>query len=238
MSAFASIAHGREAWTAHARVPRHRHDQAYAAVVLSGCYEECGSLGRFRVGPGDVVVHGRFEAHLDRFGAKGAQILNLVFPESAIVLPCGLGRARDADAIARAAEADISSAWLQFRENVIAITSTPADWPDMLAADLVAYPHMPLRDWAHRRGLAPETLSRGFRKVFGITPAAFRAEARTRTAFARIAGGTEPLAAIAAESGFADQAHMSRATKTLTGKPPGLWRATSNPFKTAAPSSR
>jgi AraC-like DNA-binding protein len=33
------------------------------------------------------------------------------------------------------------------------------------------------------------------------------------------------LSAIAAEAGFSDQAHMTRAIAELTGKPPSHWRA-------------
>jgi transcriptional regulator GlxA family with amidase domain len=42
-----------------------------------------------------------------------------------------------------------------------------------------------------------------------------------------------PLARIAAEAGFADQAHMTRALGALTGRCPGHWRR-SNKFKTAS----
>jgi AraC-like DNA-binding protein len=233
MTAFACIANGHEQWSAHARAPRHRHNQAYAAVVLSGCYEECGSFGRFRVGPGDVLIHSRFEAHLDSFGTRGARILNLVIPDSADRFPVGAGRLCDADAIAKAAETNIASALLYLHEQLIPLTGSIKDWPDKLAADLLENPQRHLGDWALDQGLAAESLSRGFRKVFGITPAAFRAEARAHKAFARIVTGSEPLAAIAAASGFADQAHLSRATRALTGKTPGHWRTTSNSFKTA-----
>jgi AraC-like DNA-binding protein len=234
MAAFASVTNGREDWDANACVPRHRHDQAYAAIILSGFYEECGSLGRFHVGPGDVVVHGCFESHLDRFGAKGARILNLVIPAFERNISCGAARLRNADAIARAAEADMTSALLHLHEQLIAVATSPSDWPDILAADLIANPQLVLGDWAHCQGLAAETLSRGFQAVFGITPAAFRAETRARKALVRISAGTGSLAAIAVESGFADQAHMSRAIRSLTKRTPGSWRAASNPFKTAA----
>ena len=46
----------------------------------------------------------------------------------------------------------------------------------------------------------------------------------------------EEARAVAAETGYADQAHMSRAVKTLTGRSPGQWRqwraAGSHSFKT------
>jgi len=234
MTGFTSIANGHECWSGNSQIPRHRHDQAYAAIILSGFYEECGSLGRFRVGPGDVVIHGRFEAHLDRFGPKGARILNLVIPKSERTLSCGAGRLQNADAIARMAETDRTSALMHLHEQLIAVAKAPLDWPDMLAADLVENPQLRLGDWARRQGLAAETLSRGFHRVFGIAPAAFRTETRARKAFVRIQAGYESLAAIAAESGFADQAHMSRATRSLTGNTPGYWRTASNLFKTEA----
>jgi AraC-like DNA-binding protein len=234
MAAFACIANGHERWSANAQVPGHRHDQGYAAIVLSGFYEECGSLGRFCVGPGDVVLHGRFEAHLDRFGSRGARILNLIIPNSLHPWSCGAGRLRNVDVIARVAEVDMTSAWRHLHEQLIAVSTTPADWPDLLVAALIKNPQLRLGGWARRQGLAPETLSRGFQKMFGVTPSAFRTETRTRRAFELIMNSNDSLAAIATASGFSDQSHMSRATKTLTGKSPGRWRATSNPFKTAA----
>jgi hypothetical protein len=39
---FARIVSGREEWHANALAPHHRHEQAYAAVVLAGSDEECG----------------------------------------------------------------------------------------------------------------------------------------------------------------------------------------------------
>jgi AraC-like DNA-binding protein len=46
-----------------------------------------------------------------------------------------------------------------------------------------------------------------------------------------VAHGEAALAAVAAEAGFADQAHMNRAVKALTERTPGVWRG-SNRFKT------
>ena len=55
---------------------RHVHRHSYAALVLSGQYEEAGDLGRFRVQAGDVMLHDRFEGHLNRFSESGAAICN------------------------------------------------------------------------------------------------------------------------------------------------------------------
>ena len=232
MIQFAQVADGMETWNARTCVGRHRHDQAYAAIVLSGGYEECGSRGRFRVRPGDVLLHGAFDAHLNRFRPGETRILNLVL-EPCAYPPISAGRVDDADGIATLASHDPAAAAIQLGEQLQRAAHPPADWPDMLASDLVRNPRTRLETWARAHDLATETVSRGFGKVFGMTPAAFRAQARAQAAFAQIIGGSRPLAAIAAATGFADQAHMTRATRTLTGRTPSEWR-TSNPFKTQA----
>ncbi len=228
MSGFARIANGREKWGAGSSVLRHRHDQAYAAIVLSGGYEESGSRGRFRVRPGDVLVHRAFDAHLNYFPGKGAQILNIVLADP---LPFALGHLTDSDAIVRLAERDPVAASLQLGGQLRETGRAAEDWPDILAADLMEQPNTRLDVWARRHGLSPETVSRGFRKLFGQTPAAFRSEVRAQRAFALLVGSAMTLAGIAAQAGFADQAHMTRAMKALTGAPPRFWRLRSIPFK-------
>jgi AraC-like DNA-binding protein len=230
MGMFAQIADGRETWHPRAAVPRHRHAEGYAALVLSGGYEECGSRGRFRVGPGDVLLHGPFDAHLDRFENGKTEIFNLALPRR---FAFSLGRIADCDAVVGIAEHDAAAAGAYVCEKIEERAVAARDWPDALAATLLDDPGMRLDAWARERGLSAETLSRGFGRIFAMTPAAFRAEARAHRAYTLITESAMPLAAIAAKAGFADQAHMSRAVKALTGRPPQFWRR-SIAFKTAA----
>lgn len=227
---FAQIADGRERWSGHHAIPRHCHDRPYAAVILAGGYEECGSRGRLGASQGDVLLHDAFDAHLDRFGRQGAHVLNLAIDVPR--MPRGLGRIDDPDAIACAAERDLVQARELLRLQLREAPRIAEDWPGMLARELLRNPACRLDRWASEHGLSSGTLSRGFGKVFAMTPAAFRAEARARRAYALIANSAEPLACIAAHAGFADQAHMTRAIRALTGAPPTRWRR-SNPFKTA-----
>jgi AraC-like DNA-binding protein len=223
-----TIAEGSETWTAHCSIPRHRHERAYAAVVLSGAYEESGSFGRYRVRAGHVLLHRAFDAHIDRFASSGAHILNLLLD----VPPAfGLGVVADPDTIARVAEKDPVAALEALHETMAPIEPRPADWPDRLAYDLLDDPQLRLEVWAERHGLAAATVSRGFRTIFATSPAAFRAESRAQRALALITVGTASLAEIAAAAGFADQSHMTRAVRALTGQPPGYWLR-SNRFKT------
>lgn len=208
-------------------LPRHRHAEGYAAVVLSGAYEEAGDAGRRRVSPGDVVVHRAFEAHLNRTAGAGAQVLNLPLPAGE--LPA-FGRADDLDGLVRLALRDPTEAAAMLAEALRPVTPAAPDWPDLLAAALAQGDATPLGAWADVFGLSPEHLSRGFGKVFGVSPQRYRLEARTRAALAALAGPA-PLAEVAAAHGFADQAHMTRSIRAVTGRPPGAWKR-SNPFKT------
>ena len=167
---FARVRNARESWSANRTLPRHRHVDPYAALVVAGGYKECGSRGRFRVGPGDVLMHDAFDTHLDRFQSEGAQVLNLVIDGQ----PPGFsfGRVNDPDSIVRAAERDIGEAELQLRFQLCERGPAANEWTDHLAFDLVNHPDRRLEDWAAEHGLASATLSCGFKKVFGVTPAA------------------------------------------------------------------
>ena len=230
MSSYSPIRAGREIWQSGQRIERHRHDRAYVAVVLSGAYEEFGNRGCLRVVAGDVLLHGAFDAHLNRFPRSGAVILNLLDPAP---LPAvAMGRIADLDAVARTAERDPYAALMLLREQLQPLEPAPADWTEALARHLLADPQCCLSRWAREQGLRPETVARGFRKVFGVAPARFRAEGRAHRAFEMIVRAEAPLAEVAATTGFADQAHVTRAVRALTGYSPGAWRM-SNPFNTA-----
>jgi AraC-like DNA-binding protein len=217
---------GREKLEPAVSIPRHRHEHGYVAVILSGSYEEAGFGGRFHLKAGDVVIHRPFDAHLDHVSRAGAEVLNLPLPRD-IDLP-DVFTVTDPDALARLAEHD---------PKVAAGMLTPTgpvksanDWPDRLAA--AASSTQALGSWAEAQGLAAETLSRGFRKAYGITPARFRAEMKVQKALGLIVESSLALAEIAMECGFADQPHFTRAVFGLTGRTPGSWRRRSIPFKT------
>jgi AraC-like DNA-binding protein len=106
------------------------------------------------------------------------------------------------------------------------------DWADLLAAEIVRDPNCRLDRWADAYGIAPETVSRGFARAYGITAATFRAEIRARRAFRHIVHTMTSLVEIASVLEFADQAHMTRAIRVLTGATPSHWRSMSNSFKT------
>jgi len=203
-------------------LPRHRHASGYMTLVVAGGYDEAGDVGRFRVRPGDLLVHRPFEAHCNAFSRRSAEVINLPLVD----LPhlASLNRVADPDLIARLAERDPAAA-----ARVAAAGAAPLagedDWPDALAAELRGRPDLfRIGLWARQRGLAPASVSRGFRRLFGITPERYRAEARARLAWTCIVRTAQPLAAIACDLGFADQPHMTRCVRAVTGQPPARWR--------------
>lgn len=205
-------------------VGRHVHAQAYVSILLSGSYEEAGDLGRFFLDPGDVVFHDRFEAHVDRFTFTGARVLNLPIRDyqSAWV---GVGRVSDLNCVIRLAEGSSHDAL----EAVIHLAQPHCrearDWPEELALELLRNPSLCLGAWCQRRSLAPWSVSRGFSQVFSVSPEAYRARAKARKAWKACQQSSDRLADVAVRCGFADQSHMTRQVKELTGRTPHAWRS-------------
>jgi AraC-like DNA-binding protein len=214
---------GRQRRSGCTLLPRHRHQASYLALVLSGGYEEAGDRGRFRVHGGEAVVHGAFEAHLNRYESTGAEVLNLLLP-AWLEPETPLLRSSDPDFAVRLAEKDPREAVTFLLSNSKSVPMHAADWPDELAFEIMQCPHLRLGTWARSRGLADATVSRGFSQVYGLNPLTYRLQIRGRMAWRKAIGGQQSLSELAMDTGFSDQAHMTRAVAFITGRTPGAWR--------------
>ncbi|MFP2910058.1 helix-turn-helix domain-containing protein [Pyxidicoccus sp. 3LFB2] len=212
----------RQRFTTATRLERHRHVTGYTAVVVAGGYVEAGDSGRFRLEAGSVVFHSAFEAHADQFGTTGAVVLNLPLPDAAPEV--AVGRLRDVDAVVRMAERDAREAADLAASSLVTPVSGPGDWPDLLAAALRDNPSLRLMDQAEALGLAVETVARGFKRAYGVSPKRYRSEVRALQAWRLIPRSTLPLAQLALALGFSDQAHMTRDVVALTGRTPSALR--------------
>jgi AraC-like DNA-binding protein len=74
-------------------------------------------------------------------------------------------------------------------------------------------------------GVDRYTIARHFRRAYGTSPDRYRTMRRLELAQAAIRDGL-PLAAAAAEAGFADQSHMTRQFTRAYGLTPGRWART------------
>jgi AraC-like DNA-binding protein len=206
-----------------AEIGRHYHPEPYATLVLEGGYEEAGDQGRFTVGAGDVLIHPPFSAHRDVVHNVRTYVLDVPLPFGDHTCPA-FGRLADPDLLIRVAARDVREAQALVVESLVPMLSASDHPADELASALSDNPSLPIGGWAEERGHSREWLSRRFSALYGVDSALYRAEARARRAWSRIIDGEDSLADIAAETGFADQAHMTRAITRLTGRTPGSWR--------------
>jgi AraC-like DNA-binding protein len=225
-SHFRQITPGIETLPCSFSLPWHRHLRAYATVVLAGSYEESGHVGRIQATAGDVLIHPALDCHSNRVISAGLKLIRLDWTDTSGI--GGLYHLDDLDELARTAERDVLEATLLL-EHVLRKESLPSpgrknDWPDVLLMDLAKDAFTEIGAWAEVNGLARETVSRGFAAAYGIAPSVLRAELRARTAWLRITNGPDCLSRIAADTGFADQAHMTRWIHRMTGAPPSAWR--------------
>jgi AraC-like DNA-binding protein len=80
-----------------------------------------------------------------------------------------------------------------------------------------------LRELGRALGLSPFQVLRLFRRHHGVTPHQYLVRLRVAEA-SRLLRHGEPIAAVAAEVGFADQSHMARHFKRLLGVTPSHYR--------------
>jgi AraC-like DNA-binding protein len=221
-----TIIAGREELAPGHCLPRHHHLHPYAILVIRGRFDQASYAGRVRVSAGDLVIQPALDAHANRMPrALGATILRL--PWSDVDDLGGVFGLADPDAIVRAAEHDLHEAAQLAREQWSRSRGRTAganDLPDRLAAELACDRVASLALWSEQLGVARETVARSFSAAFGVSARRFRAELKVRAAWLQIVRTRDGLAQIAAATGFADQAHMTRSVRALTGAAPSAWR--------------
>jgi AraC-like DNA-binding protein len=200
---------------------RHHHFKGYAALIVSGACDEAGDRGRFRARAGDVLVHLPFEAHQDRIGPAGARIINFELDEP---LGHAFGFVSDLDSVVRLQERDPIAATELLKTQFAPHADHHGDWPDLLALELSRAEPTRLDRWAELHNLNASSLSRGFRLAYGITPKRFRVEQMVSRAARNARETDDRLSMVAAATGFADQAHMTRAMAQLFGVTPNRLR--------------
>jgi AraC-like DNA-binding protein len=225
-SRFRRITPGIETLPCSFSLPRHRHLHAYATIVLVGCFEESGYSGRISATAGDILIHPALDCHANQMVSAGVKLIRLNWPDISGL--GGLYHLENVDELARTAEKDVIETThllkVALQEKCMTSPGKKNDWPDLLLADLARNAATEIGAWAQVNGLARETVSRGFAMAYGIAPSVLRAELRARAAWLRITRGPDPLCRIAVETGFADQAHMTRWIHRITGASPTAWR--------------
>lgn len=81
-----------------------------------------------------------------------------------------------------------------------------------------------LEELAQAVNLPPFRILRAFERATGLTPHAYQTQARVRKAYDMILKNNS-IADVAAATGFADQAHLTRVFKSIMGATPGQFRS-------------
>ncbi|MEU8803486.1 AraC family transcriptional regulator [Spirillospora sp. NPDC048819] len=134
------------------------------------------------------------------------------------------GDALAASTLLRTALADLLTRHARIRPDDVSAGMPAAvrEARDILHANLVGPPS--LERLAEAVGARPFALLRAFRDTVGLPPHAYLNQVRVRRARALLDEGLPP-ADVAAGTGFADQAHLTRHFKRTFGVPPGAYRS-------------
>jgi len=213
----------------------HRHDGAYAALVIDGSHVEASADGPIDCVPGTLVVHPRWHAHGNRFGSVGAKVVNLELDGEITGDTLRVLRVHDVkDAMAVFARAPHRLAEL-IASCKAAPTPTLQPWQHVFLREL-EHGEQDIASLAKRAGVSLAHASRTFVKSHGMSPQFLRRELRCRRALRLLADGMA-LVDIAATAGFADQAHLTRTLRAATGAPPSQLRRQIKSVQDPAPRS-
>lgn len=237
-------------------VPDHAHDRACIGFVLAGQCEEqlntrsldlsrhtlfyrpAGEVHSNRSGPNGLhcliaEVSDDWLAHVRNYGAlPRAPVCTQNAEITWLALRLHREYALGADASPLAIEGlmlELASCLVQ-RQRLEPRRPGPV-WLNRAQEVLHAHYQESLRlgEVAHRVGVHPVHLAREFRKYHGCTVGQYLRKLRVEAAGRKLLVSDAPLAAIALETGFASQAHLSRIFKLVTGITPARYRASSRP---------
>jgi len=227
-------------------VPAHAHTRPYFCYVSAGGFREVGIGGSYVASRGTLVFHPATETHSDEFGVSGGRCFNIeISDDLGLAREPGVIRGR---AVRYAAELyremrawDAASAVVAegLTRALVARVGFDLDVErerrparrasidlsravERLRADPCNPPS--LATLAHDAGLDALAFARSFRKQYGCGVGAFVRAERVEMAKRALAESASTVSAIAAELGFADQAHLTRVFRDATGWTPAAFR--------------
>ena len=228
-------------------------EHGYLAVVLEGDLRKSFPGRTLGLAAGSAAAIPAAAAHAAAFGADGARVL-VVKPSrdqhgAGPELLRGIAARRDpglaalahrisTELAARDSAAPVAVAGLALELFAAAVRNAPAKLPFRQPAWLAAVVErlhdqpagcLCLAELAETVGVDPAHLGRVFQRHYGVSIGTYVRRLRLDRAAARVAGTNAPLASIAAEQGFADQSHFTRAFKLHVGVTPARYRRLAGP---------
>ncbi len=228
------------------QVPRHEHELAYVTVVLKGDYLE-GDRGRLEeLRSFTAIFNPAGVRHETVIGPAGASFFTIELrgehlKEMDVRLPAQTKFDRASGAMLwpglrlYSALKTRTADPLVLESNVLELLGaisefgsaekTSPSWlnrvKDRMSEELSGKIRM--RDLAQEAGVHPVHLARAFRRAEKLTPGEYLQRLRVRAACQKLCSDC-PLAAIAAECGFADQSHFTHIFQKFTKTTPAQFR--------------
>jgi AraC-like DNA-binding protein len=229
-------------------LPPHRHERAHLLMVFAGEVFDQTSQERHRVGPGEILLRPAGIRHANHVGQSGAHLIALDLMPSladafqpfygsswasarltfAMVrhLPEHLRTEMAAlDRISRRILPGVVEQLLGTGARVIA-GGEQSEWLQQAVAllDGSFAEGIEVDEVARRVGVSASRLSHVFRAQFGRSVGMYLRDLRVGAAARALRETEEPIAAIAADCGFSDQAHLSRTFRAQHGTTPMAYR--------------
>lgn len=230
------------------QVAPHEHEDGHFIVVLAGRYRSSARGASALLGPGDVLWNPPGTRHEDSFVGDGGCFAALSLPaQQAADLALQDGGARRLLAAAQRLGQDLArqpvaldlGGLLQIEDHCRQLCAMsqlrplapvherrePA-WLRRCMEQLVDDCEQPLRlaALAAAAGVHPVSLSRAFRRQYGMSPGQLQRRALLNRAASRLRGGLA-IADVAAQLGFADQSHFTRLFRAEYRCTPAAWLA-------------
>lgn len=216
--------------TNHQNQALHRHNDARVILFVGGPYRERSFLEDSTFSRGDVLIRPGQFAH-DGVGGPDSRYVRI--PVTSVQLrrhfqkhgwAAHRGRLPDqftSELLNGGVDGDDIMASLSTRPVELV---RPVSKISVIAVELAQDDSAPLADIAARHGWRPWQLTRRFRRVFGMSPNRYRAEARLQRALKMIAENAWTFGRIAQEAGFCDQSHLCHEARRVTGQSPAELR--------------
>lgn len=233
-----------------AMVPRHAHTSPLLCLVVSGRFVEQSRGTTRTLGPGWVLLHPADEPHAHRFEAGRTRCFTVQLGPGWLAsaaherLRLGAPREEPGGRLAWMAQqlyeefsrgedasplviegltlAMLGEVGRESARNDSAVPAWVSRARDLVEAQIRQPPR--LTELAAQLGVSPGHLSRTFRRAYGVGFSGYLLRRRVQIACAALADPEAPLAQVALDVGFADQSHLCRSFRRVTGLTPGAWR--------------